>query len=112
MGTTMPHNRWAEAEGRREREAEAIEDATAAVKQLNAYLKVRKAVWTWPIIGAALLAKHHWLVCTCDACTTVIELDLRMKPRDPEASIRTVLKDVRCPRCNGHGRRRILPFRF
>jgi hypothetical protein len=30
-----------------------------------------------------------------------------MKPRDPDASIRVALNDVRCPRYNGHGRIRI-----
>jgi hypothetical protein len=29
---------------------------------------------------------------------------LRVKPRDPEASIRMAPRDVRCLRCNGHGR--------
>ena len=44
----------------------------------------------------------------CDSCGTVIELDLSVKPRDPEASIRVVLRDVKCPRCNSHGRPRII----
>jgi hypothetical protein len=35
-------------------------------------------------------------------------MDLTMKPRDPDAPIRVALDDVRCLRCNGHGRRRIL----
>jgi hypothetical protein len=39
---------------------------------------------------------------------TVIDLDLSVKPRDPEASIRVVLRDVKCPRCNSHGRPRII----
>ncbi len=39
---------------------------------------------------------------------TVVDLDLRVKPRDAEASIRVALRDVRCPRCNGHGRPRII----
>ena len=44
----------------------------------------------------------------CDSCGTVVDLDLRNKPRDPEASIRVALRDVQCPRCNGHGRPRIV----
>jgi hypothetical protein len=43
----------------------------------------------------------------CDACGMAGDLDLRMKPRDPEASVRVVLRDFRCPRCNGHGRPRV-----
>ena len=41
-------------------------------------------------------------------CDTVVDLDLRVKPRDPEASIRVALRGVQCPRCNGHGRPRII----
>jgi DNA-directed RNA polymerase subunit RPC12/RpoP len=47
------------------------------------------------------------LVVVCDACGTVVDLDLRVKPRDPEASIRVALREIRCPRCSGHGRPRI-----
>jgi hypothetical protein len=38
----------------------------------------------------------------------VCVIDLRVKPRDPEASIRVALRDVQCPRCNGYGRPRII----
>jgi hypothetical protein len=38
----------------------------------------------------------------------VVDLDLSVKPRDPEASIRIALRDVQCPRCNGYGRPRII----
>src|SRR5262249_2778656 len=43
--------------------------------------------WFWPKIAAALTSKHHWLIIACDSCGTVVDLDLRVKPRDPEASI-------------------------
>lgn len=65
-------------------------------------------VWFWPKIAAALTAKHHWLIIACDSCDTVVDLDLRVKPRDPEASVRVALRDVRSPRCNGYGRPRII----
>jgi hypothetical protein len=42
------------------------------------------AVWFWPKIAAALVSKHHWLVIACDSCGTVVDLDLRVKPRDLE----------------------------
>lgn len=58
----------------------------------------------WPKVTAAITAKHPWLVIACDSCGTVVDLDLRVKPRDPEASVPVALRDVRCPRCNGHGR--------
>ena len=38
----------------------------------------------------------------------IVDMDLRVKPRDPEASIRVALRGVQCPRCNGHGRPRII----
>ena len=52
--------------------------------------------------------KHHWLVIACDSCETVVDLDLRVKPRHHEASVRVALRDVRCPRCKGHERPRIV----
>ena len=70
-------------------------------------LSAKGHVWFWPKIAAALTSKHHWLIVACDSCDTVVDLDLSVKPRDPEASIRIALRDVRCPRCNGHGRPRI-----
>jgi hypothetical protein len=40
--------------------------------------------WFWPKIAAALTSKHHWLIINCDSGGTVIDLHLRVKPRDPE----------------------------
>ena len=92
---------------RMRREREAYEDSLGIVRQFNARLSAKKTAWFWPTVGAALASKHHWLVIACDACGTVIDLDLTMKRRDPDAPIRVALNDVRCPRCNGHGRMRI-----
>jgi hypothetical protein len=36
------------------------------------------------------------------------DLDLTVKSRYPESSIRIALNDMRCSRCNGHGRSRIV----
>lgn len=93
---------------RMQREWEAQRDALATVRRFNARLSAKGYSWFWPKIAAALTSKHHWLVIACDSCGTVIDLDLRVKPRDPEASVRVALRDVRCPRCNGHGRSRII----
>src|SRR5262249_41982404 len=90
------------------REWEARRGALATVRRFNAMLSAKGYVWFWPKIAAALTSKHHWLVIVCDSCDTVVDLDLRVKPRDPEASIRAVLRDVQCPRCNGYGRPRII----
>ena len=82
--------------------------ALATVHRFNATLSAKGYVWFSPKIAAALTSKHHWLIIACDSCGTVVDLDLRVKPRDPEASVRVALGDVRCPRCNGYGRPRII----
>jgi len=87
---------------------QAQKGALATVRRFNARLSAKRAAWFWPKIIAAIAAKHPWLVIACNSCGTVVELDLRVKPRDPEASIRVALRDVGCPRCNGHGRPRII----
>ena len=89
-------------------EAIAEADALITVRKFNAWLSRGRAVWFWPKIGGALTAKHPWVVILCDSCGIIVDLDLRVKPRDPEASIRIVLRDVHCPRCNGYGRPRII----
>jgi len=78
------------------------------VRRFNAVLSAKGYAWFWPKITAAINAKHSWLVIARDNCGPVVDLDLRVKPRDPEASIHVALGDVRCPRCNGHGRPRVV----
>jgi hypothetical protein len=80
----------------------------ATVEQFNARLAAKKSAWFWSTIGAALTSKHHWLVIVCDSCETIIDLDLTVKRRDPNAPICVALDDVLCPRCNGHGRTRVM----
>jgi len=93
---------------RMQRELEAERDALATVRRFNARLSAKGYAWAWPKIVAAITAKHPWLVMACDSCGIVVDLDLRVKPRDPEASVRVALRNVRCPRCDGHGRLRIV----
>lgn len=92
---------------RMKRVADAEADALAAVREFNVRLSAGRAVWAWPTVAAALTAKCPWVIIMCDSCGMAGELDLRMKPREPQASVRVVLRDFRCPRCNGHGRPRI-----
>lgn len=101
---------WHEANRRIERMRaawEAESDSLVVVRRFNSRLAAGKLAWFWPTIGAALTSKHHWLVIACDSYGTVTDLDLRIKPPDPEASVRGASRDVKCPRCNGHGRPRI-----
>src|SRR5262249_14964810 len=89
------------------RDAETIADARAPIAAFNARVAAGRDAWFWPTIAAALATKHHWLVVCCDACGTVIDLDLTVKRRHPDAPISVALRDVRCPRCNGNGAPRI-----
>jgi hypothetical protein len=93
---------------RMQRDTEAVAESTATVEQFNARLAAKKIAWSLPTISAALTSKHHWLIIACDSCDTMIDLDLTFKRRDPNAPISAALNDVRCPRCNGHGRTRIV----
>jgi hypothetical protein len=93
---------------RMQRAWEAQRSALAIVRRFNARLSAKGYSWFWPKISAAIVSEHHWLIIVCGTCDTVVDLDLRVKPRDPEASIRVALRGIRCPRCNGHGRPRIV----
>lgn len=63
------------------------------VRRFNAQLSGKGYLWFWSKIAAAITAKHPWLVIACDSCGSVVDLDLRVKPRDPEASVRVALCD-------------------
>jgi hypothetical protein len=91
-----------------QREWEVQRDALVTVRRFNATLSAKGCSWFWPKIAAALASKHHWLVINCDSCGTVVDSDLRVKPRDPESSVRIALPKVQCPRCNGYGRPSII----
>src|SRR5262245_2995914 len=82
---------------RMQREWETQPGTLATVRRFNATLSANGYVWFWPKIAAALTSKHHWLVIACESCGAVVDLDLRMKPRDPEASVR--LEELRGPLC-------------
>jgi hypothetical protein len=70
---------------RMRREWEAQRRELATVCRFIATLSAKGNVWFWPKIAAALTSKHHWLIIACDSCGTVVDLDLRVKPRDTEA---------------------------
>ncbi len=63
-------------------------EALAVVRQFNARLSAQGSIWAWPTVAAAITAQHPWLVIACDSCATVVDLDLRVKPCAPDASIR------------------------
>jgi hypothetical protein len=91
--------------------ARAKEDraiAEAVVKFFNMLVGQGREPWFVPTVKAAILARHPWLIVLCQSCDTVIDLDMRMKPRHAAATILMPFSEVRCPRCNGHGRPTIL----
>ena len=93
---TRGHNHErVQAVERMRRAAQDEREALAVVRRFNATASAGGRVWFWPTIGAALASKHHWLVVLCDSCGTVVDLDLRVKRRDPDASVRE-----RCVRCS------------
>ena len=106
---TRPHSHErVQAVERMRRRQQEQDEALDAVHRFNAVASTGGRAWSWPTVAAALASKHHWLVVACDSCGTVVDLDLRMKPRDAGASVRVALRDVQCPRCNGHGRPRVV----
>ena len=90
------------------REQAALNEALAIVRDFNARLSAKGTILSWPTIGVALISKHPWLIIACDACDTITDLDLRVKPRAPDKAVNVALDDIRCSRCNGHGRPRIV----
>lgn len=102
------HHERVQSVERMRQDWQAKRDALATVRRFNAIMSAERHAWFWPKVGAALAAKHPWVAILCESCGGVMDLDLRMRPRDPEAAIRVVLRDVRCPRCNGHGCPRII----
>ena len=71
----------------------------AGNRPLIARLSAKGYSWFWPKIAAALSSKHHWLILNCDSCGTVIDLDLRVKPRDPEVSLSAAGASAAFPAC-------------
>ena len=97
MGYNARNDEIRDSVTRMRREWEAQRDALATVRRFNARLSAKGYSWFWPKIAAALTSRHHWLVINSDSCGTVVDLDLRVRPRDPEASVHVALRDVQCP---------------
>jgi hypothetical protein len=90
------------------REQQDKAEALRIIEQFNSKLEAGREPFFMPTIRAALITGHHWMVVVCRSCGTVIDLDLRVKRRPPKATILMALRDVCCPRCNGHGRPEIV----
>lgn len=70
--------------------------ARAAIEQFNERLLRGRTILSWPTIEAVLLSRHHWMAVYCRGCQTVRDVDLRVVPRPPEATLREVLLSLRC----------------
>jgi hypothetical protein len=90
----------------REHEDRAI--AGAVVEFFNLALAEGREPWFMPTVRGAIMAGHPWLIVLCRSCDTVIDMEMRVKPRPRMATILMPFSEVRCPRCNGHGRPAIL----
>lgn len=88
-----------------------VADAVAAIELFNTRAARKLGVVSWPTIGAVLLSKHHWAAILCRSCDTITDMDLRVKKRDSAQPVCVILSDIRCPRCNGHGRPQIIALR-
>jgi hypothetical protein len=109
MGTKHERNDRIRAEAAQYvRDQGARADALAIIELFNSRLAEVREPWFMPTINGALAARYPWMIVLCRSCDTVIDFDLRMKPRKQDATILTALRDVRCPRCNGNGRPRIM----
>lgn len=109
----MAHNNerkiyLAEQAARWRREEGDIERAEQLVEVFNAFLAEGMPPMFFPTIEAAILAKRPWLVTHCQSCDTIIDLDMRVKARPADATVLKAFRDIRCPRCNGHGRPKIV----
>src|SRR4051794_3633535 len=89
---------------RRAREDRDREAAQVVIDFYNQKLTAGEEPFLAPTIRAALITRHHWMIVLCRSCGTMLDLDLTMKRRPPEATVLMALRDVKCPRCNGHGR--------
>lgn len=85
-----------------------VADATTAIELFNVRASKNFGVVSWPTVAAALISKHHWAQILCRSCDGITDMDLRVKRRDAAQPVCVILFDVRCPRCNGHGRPQIV----
>jgi hypothetical protein len=94
----------AERAAQQAREQRVKAEALTVIEAFNSRLAAGREPFFLPTIRAALITSHHWMIVHCRSCNLVLDLDLRVKRRPGEATILMALRDVKCPRCNGHGR--------
>jgi hypothetical protein len=87
------------------REQQDKAEALPIIEGFNSRLEAGREPFFMPTIRAALITGHHWMIVVCRSCDTVLDLDLRVRRRPPQATILMALRDLRC---NGHGRPEIM----
>jgi hypothetical protein len=55
-----------------------------------------------PTIGAALVARHHFLWVYCPACRTTRDIDLRTLDRHRDAAVTSLIPSLSCRSCRPH----------
>jgi hypothetical protein len=79
----------------------ATEAAVRCVEDWNRLLGEGGPVWWSPSIRAALVAGYHWLEVYCPGCRTSRVVDIRAIDRHPEASVGSLVLDLKCGWCPG-----------
>lgn len=62
---------------------EVQRNAPAIVWDFNSHRSAKRSADFGPTIAPPINARHPWLIIACHSCGVVIELNLRMGPRDP-----------------------------
>jgi hypothetical protein len=92
----------AEAAAARSTNADVLADAEALIATWNGRQARRMPLLFAPTIGAALVARQHFLWVYCPACRTTRDIDLRTLDRHREAAITSLITLLSCRSCRPH----------
>ncbi len=91
-----------EAEARRARGPQILEDAERLIATWNARQEAHMPMLFAPTIGAAIAARHWFLWVRCPACRTINAIDLRTLDRHPDAAVTSLIPWLSCRSCRPH----------
>ena len=90
-----------EAAARRATDAQVLQDAERLISAWNERQARRMPLLFAPTIGAALVARHHFLWVYCPACRTTRDIDLRTLDRHRDAAVTSLIPSLSAARA-GH----------
>jgi hypothetical protein len=88
-----------EAAGRRETDAQVLEDAERLIAAWNERQANRMPMLFSPTIGAAITAAYWFLWVRCPACRTTNAIDLRTLDRHRDAAVTSLIPALSCRSC-------------